>query len=203
MLFRSQQGMSATYGKTLKFIAFDIKINECWLNVPDAEQICDSLGIEFIHYEEVDTNIELLDKLANTNYIQAIRNGMGDNHLREGIVLRPLIEMRLNNGERVIAKHKNDTFKEREHQPKLKSNQSLEVLKEANLIAEEWVTEMRLSHILDKFPTATIENTGDVIKTMIEDVYREAQGEIIENKEVKTAIGKRTAKLFKQRLKLT
>jgi hypothetical protein len=62
---------------------------------------------------------------------------------------------------------------------------------------------MRLSHILDKFPTATIENTGDVIKTMIEDVYREAQGEIIENKEVKTAIGKRTAKLFKQRLKLT
>ena len=188
------QGMSNTYGKELKFIAFEVKIGDKWLCVPDAEDVVKKLGLEFVHYEKVPTDIEVLDKLANSNSVQAIRNGCGEK-LREGIVLRPLIELRKNNGERIITKHKNDTFKEREHLPKL-NTQNLEVLKEANKIAEEWVTEMRLIHVLDNFSNATIKDTGTIIKAMLEDILRESKNEIIDNKEIRSAINKKTANLL-------
>ncbi len=38
---------------------------------------------------------------------------MGDGHPREGVVCRPLIELRTNNGERLICKHKGEKFEER------------------------------------------------------------------------------------------
>lgn len=41
-------------------------------------------------------------------------------------------------------------------------------------------------------------DTGRVISAMIEDVEREAKDEILESKEARTAIGKRTAQLYKQ-----
>jgi hypothetical protein len=43
-----------------------------------------------------------------------------------------------------------------------------------------------------------IENTGIVIKAMIEDVTREAKGEIVESKEAMRAIGSATARLYKK-----
>jgi RNA ligase len=194
------QGMSATYGKELKFVAFEVRMGDNWLSVPQADEICKELGIDFVHYEEVDTNVELLDKLCAADSVQAIRNGMGEGHLREGIVLRPLIELRKNNGERIIAKHKNDTFKEREHVPKVRPD-NLEVMTEASKIADEWTTDMRLTHVLDKFPDADITQTGEIIKAMIEDVIKESKEEIVDNKLVRGAIGKKAAELFKQRLK--
>ena len=78
----------------------------------------------------------------------------------------------------------------------------MKVLKEAEAIANEWVTEMRLTHVLDKLPKdINIEGTATVIKAMREDVLREAKGEIVESKEALSAIGKNTAMLFKARLK--
>jgi len=193
------QGMSHTYGKDLKFVAFDVKIGDCWLNVPKAEAIAKQLGLEFVHYVESSTDIEELDKLRDSTSIQGVRNGVNTSEPAEGIVLRPLEEFRTNNGERVIAKHKNDLFKEREHQPKV-TGEKLEILTETNKVADEWVTEMRLSHILGKMQSYSINDTPEIIKTMIEDVSREAKGEIIENKDVRKAIGKKTAIMFKQRL---
>ncbi len=200
------QGMSGTYGKELKFIAFDVKIGDNWLDVPRAEEICKQLGIEFVHYEKVPTDLEVLDKLASANSIQAQRNEMGEK-LREGIVLRPLIEVKKNNGDRIIAKHKNAEFAERVSQPKLVklTQDKLEVLKDAEKIADEWVTMMRLKHVIDKIEAEVklgigIEMTKEVITGMIEDITREAKGEIIDNKVVRTLIGKRTATLFKQYL---
>lgn len=197
----SCQKMSDTYGKELKFIVFEVKIGDLWLNVEAAAEIAKTFELEFVHFEKVKTDIEVLDKLASADSVQAVRNEMGPGKLREGVVLRPLIELTKNNGERLIAKHKNDKFKEtrsgREVTP-----EKLEVLAEANKIAEEWVTEMRLQHVLNKFQDPDIKNTGDIIKAMIEDVTREAEGEIIDSKEAKTAIGKRTAALFKDRLRV-
>ncbi len=61
---------------------------------------------------------------------------------------------------------------------------------------------MRLTHILDKLPiNLTMNDTKLVITSMIEDVYREAKGEIVESKEVTRAIGNKTVELFKTRLK--
>lgn len=194
------QGMSETYGKDLRFVAFDVKIGDSWISVPQAESFVKNLNLEFVHYDEVETSIELLDKLASAESIQAIRNGMSNGKKREGIVLRPLIEATLNNGARIIVKHKNQEFSERIKQPRVQTEAELKVLSEANEIADEWVTEMRLSHVLDKFPNAEIKDTPLIIKAMIEDVFREAKGEIIENNLVEKAISKRVAGLFKKRI---
>ena len=195
-----QQGMSETYGKQLKFVVFDVKIGESWLSVPKAEEITRHLGLEFVHYSLISTDIETIDKYRDMPSEQAKRNGIVEDKLREGVVLRPLEEFRTNNGERVIAKHKGEKFQERASQPKV-SPDKLVVLTEANKIADEWVTEMRLTHVLDKFPNYDIKQTPDVIKAMFEDIEREAAGEIEVTPDVRKIIGKRTANMFKARIK--
>ncbi len=194
-----QQGMSDTYGKQLKFIVFEVNIGGNWLSVPEAEQIAIGLGLEFVHYKKITTDLQSIDAERDADSVQAVRNGMGEGKKREGVVLRPLIELRKNNGARIICKHKREDFRETKKQREVTDPAKLEVLKEAQAIAEEWVTEMRLTHVLDAFPDATIENTPDVIRAMIADVLKESVGEIVDSKEARKAIGSRTAQMFKKR----
>lgn len=196
-----QQGMSDTYGKELKFIGFEVRVGQLWVNVPNAEAICKSLNIEFVDYVRCSTDLSVLDHERDKDSTQAIRNGCGVGKLREGVILKPIIELTTNNGGRVIAKHKRDEFKETKT-PRLVSPEEFKILKDAEAIADEWVTEMRLNHVLDKLPKGiNIESTKLIIDTMVEDVYREAKGEIIESKEVVKLIGRRTVLLFKNMLK--
>ena len=46
-----------------------------------------------------------------------------------------------------------------------------------------------------------MEDANKIIKAMLEDIYREASGEIVENHAVRKAIGKKTMALFKESLK--
>jgi hypothetical protein len=194
------QGMSHTYGKESKFIGFDVKVGEIWLNVPNAEDVCNQFNIEFVHYNKIDVTLENLTALRDMYSMQAVRNGMGYDHKREGIVCRPLVEMRTNNGDRVICKYKPDEEMETKTKREV-SPEQLKILSDAKEIAEEWVTNKRLEHVLQKFPAdVNMEAMGDVIKAMIEDVYREGKDEIVESKEVGKAIGGMTVKLFKQKL---
>lgn len=193
-----QQAMSATYGKELKFIVFDVKIGHSWLDVPKAESIAKDLGLEFVWYTKTTTDIESLDRVRNRFSEQAKRNGCGDGKKQEGVVLRPLIELKKNNGERIIAKHKNDDFRETKT-PRVVGEKS-KVLEDANKIVDEYVTEMRLSHILGKFPEVKIEQIREILGLMIEDIEREAAGEIVLTKEAKSHISRKTAAMFKQRL---
>ena len=117
--------------------------------------------------------------------------------MREGVVLRPLIEVTTHLGERVIAKHKRPEFSERASNPEVNPG-AREVLSAAEAIAAEFVTEMRLAHVLDKLGNPSdMSATKAVILAMIEDVTREARGEIVESKEAATAIGRKTVHLFK------
>lgn len=194
------QGMSNTYGKDLKFIVFDVKVGENWLDVPNAEDVATKFGLDFVPYNKVSTDLEILDKERDSDSVQAVRNGCGPGKLREGVVLRPLVELRMNNGSRVIVKHKGDAFKETKTKREVNPDK-LQVLEEANKIAIEWVTPMRLNHVLDKLGNPTeIEKTKEVIQAMIEDVNREAEGEIVQSKEANQAIGKLTAKLYKEKI---
>jgi hypothetical protein len=194
------QGMSDTYGKELKFVAFDVKVGDHWLDVPNAEEVVKKFGLEFVDYHKISTDLKAVDAERDRPSTQAIRNGCGDNKMREGVVLRPLIEVTKNNGSRVIVKHKGDGFSETRTKRKVDPDR-LVVLKEAQAIAEEWVTPMRLTHVLDKLDNPTeIQDTGKVIKAMIEDVIRESKGEIIESKEATHAIGRLSAQLYKKRI---
>lgn len=193
------QGMKDIYGPDLRFVVFDVKINKLWLAVPQMDQVARELGFEVVDWVKISTELEAIDMERDRPSIQAERNGCGSDKLREGIVLRPPIEVTKNNGERIIAKHKGEAFAERVHTPKVKPDK-LEVMTKANAIAEEWVTEMRLSHVLDRIGATEIEQTRQVIEAMVEDVEREAAGEIITSNDVRRAICSRAAKMFKARL---
>lgn len=200
------QGMSKTYGTALKFVAFEVQYGDVWLEVPNAHEICTKLDIEFVHYVVVPTDLEILNRERDKDSTQAIRNGMGEGHISEGVVLRPLIEVTTNNGDRIIAKHKRAEFGETKT-PREVSPDDLAVMLKSSAIAEEWCTEMRLTHVLDacvaseKIPSDYgIEQTGVVIQAMQADVYEEAKGEIVESKAVSNAIAKATARMYKQRV---
>lgn len=200
------QGMSSTYGKNPKFIVFDVRFNGNWLTVPQAESVAAMLKMEFVHYVKISTKLEEIDRERDADSVQAIRNGMGSGLLREGIVLRPIEELVDDMGNRLIAKHKRAEFTETKT-PRVVNLDKQLVLKEANAIAEEWVTPMRLQHVLSVVRVMRhmidgqpldMTDTGRVISAMIEDVEREAKGEILESREARTAIGTRTARLFKE-----
>jgi hypothetical protein len=223
----SQQGMSATYGKELKFVAFDVQIGDTWLSVPDAELIVKGLGLEFVHYTKVplvrvkgvayaelpprleyitETDLTFVDAERDAPSMQALRNGVitqeqydrGEGPKREGIVMRPLREMTLNNGDRVIVKHKRDEFRETASPRVVEDPAKLKVLEDAKSVAQEWVTLERLKHVLDKLPTPhDMALVPKLIPAMQEDVLREGAGEIVDSKEVRKAIGTKAVELFK------
>jgi hypothetical protein len=200
----SVQKMKDTYGPNLKFVAFEVLINannEEWLSVPNAEKLANKFGMEFVSYTKINTTEEAINVEMMADSVQAVRNGMGSGHMREGVVLRPLIELIHPNGGRIISKHKRPEFAERMNTPSFADPEQLRVLEDANKIAKEWVNTVRLQHVLDGFSEPKIEDSNKVIKAMWEDVSREASGEIVENKEVRKAVGKKTMELFKTYLR--
>lgn len=197
-----QQGMGHTYGPNLHFIAFDVQIGARWLSVEDMAQVAGGLGLEVVPYTRVPATVEALDAERDRPSEVAARRGMGADKPREGIVVRPLIELTKNNDTRIIAKHKNDSFAERATPQKIVDPAKLQVLADAQAIAAEWVTPMRLAHVLQQLPGAGIEQLGGIIRTMVEDVEREARNEIVESHEAHRAIARRTAELFKQGMRL-
>lgn len=202
------QAMSETYGKDLKFVAFEVLVGEhCFLNMDVAHRVVEKFGLEFVDYCIVDCTVEALDAEKMKDSVQAIRNGCGTGKKREGIVMRPLIELRKNSGERIMAKHKREDFEpERKNTPKISDPAMLEVLKEANVIADEFCTVGRLNHVLSKIflndAPIDITRTGEVIKAMVEDVTREAANEIVDSKEVRQAISRKCSALYKEMFKL-
>lgn len=199
-----QQGMSKTYGPKLHFIAFDVRINDNWLSVPKAEEFCFKFGVEFVPYEKVPTTEDALNAERDRDSIVAVRRGMGDGHIREGVVLRPPVEVTLNGGGRMISKHKRDEFREHKS-PRQIDPDKQKVLEEAEAVADEWCVPMRLEHVLGKMTTNGVEpemkDMSNIIKNMVDDIYVEAKGEIVESREVSKAIGNKTVQLFKDRLR--
>ena len=192
------QGMRTTYGDALRFIAFDCKVGDVWVSVPQMDDIATKLGQEVVPYHKVSTDLAALDAERDRPSEVAQRRGIVEPKHREGVVLRPLVEMTTNNGERVIVKHKGAAFSERVNMPRV-SKVPLVVLAEAQAIADEWVTEMRLEHVLQKLPGCdSMSATPRVIEAMCEDVFREGSGEVVESNEARSAIGKVTARLFKK-----
>lgn len=199
-----QQAMSHTYGPDLKFIAFDVKLDGEWLDVPKMAEAASCMGFEVVPWERTTTDLATLDAIRDRPSEVAVRRGCGPDKTREGIVIRPIVEASDRRGNRIIAKHKSDSFKETKTLRKVVDPSEQLLLKEANAIADEWVTEMRLSHILGKLPEATnIEHTRVVLDAMLADIHREAKGEIVESKASNGAICRKTALMFKERLKNT
>lgn len=195
------QKMSDVYGKDLRFVAFDVKIGEFWLNVPDAADVVRKVGLKFVRYNKVPTDLIALDYQRDLPSSVAEEVGIMNKH-GEGVVLRPLFECFTNRG-RVITKHKRPEFRETASIREVDPSKAL-VLEDAASIALEWVVEERLSHVLDKLiPAETkidMTYTPKVINAMLEDVKRESNQEFEWTAEVSKAIANRTRNLYKARV---
>ena len=214
-----QQGMRNTYGDELKFIAFDVKMNRKWLEVPVAETLVNYLRLDFVAYKRIPCTLEAINTERDADSEQAIRNGMGKGKMREGIVLRPIRECVDENGDRIITKHKRDEFRETykaravRFEREKQDPEEYKKLTAAQAIAKEWVTPMRLRHVIDKAQAILNniqglegnrelgpEDIPELIEMMYGDIKIEGKGEFIENQAVKKAIGRLTALLFKKHL---
>jgi len=196
------QGMRDSYGDNLAFIVFDVRIDTVWLPVPAAEAVATKLGLEFVPWVKIPATVESCDAERDRPSGVAERRGRGFDKRREGVVLRPVLEVLNLYGERIIAKHKRDEFRETAT-PRvvLVDPSKAECLAGAEAIALEWVTPMRLEHVLSKKAgTPDLSWIPAVVVSMVEDVEREAVGEIVKSRAAHKAIGARTVKLFKARL---
>lgn len=197
------QGMGKTYGPDLRFIAFEVKWGCNWLDVKSAADVCEQLGLEFVPYREIEFTQEAIDaERDRPSEVAVLRLGPDALPMkREGIVLRPPYEVVLNNGSRVIAKHKGADFCETKSKREADPDKRV-LIEEADAVAEEWVTKMRLMHVLDKFVgPMTIDLTGEVIRAIIDDVMIEAGEQVPDTKQVRKAIGTKAASLFHEFLK--
>nr|VFK19850.1 MAG: RNA ligase [Candidatus Kentron sp. LPFa] len=93
-LYRQDQG----------FVLFDIAIGHWWLKRKDVEDIAGRLGIDIVPVIGYGTLHEMVD---------SVRRGFDSQwgpFAAEGIVARPIIELKTRSGERVIAKLKKKDF---------------------------------------------------------------------------------------------
>lgn len=57
----SQQGQKWRYGDSLRFIAFEVQVGETWLDVLNAHDVANKLGLEFVHYVKIGTDLAAID----------------------------------------------------------------------------------------------------------------------------------------------
>lgn len=202
-----QQGMSKTYGPKLKFIVFEVCHDGQFVDVPAAEGIAKQLDLEFVHYEIGANTAEWVEAQSNLDSVQAVRNGMGA-HPREGVVIRPLTESTLlfhKEHVRAIAKHKNANFWEIKTRKPL--GERLEVMSDINTIVDEWVTDERIKHVIDRVLQAkedkklTHKDTPTFINLMVEDVKREGEGEIEWSDNLAKGIRRQAGTMYQSHMK--
>ena len=188
---------SAKYGVELGWVMFKAIVNDCWTSMDDSYDIATKLGLEFVPFGIVEAEIGILDKLRDEPSLFAQIKGL-EGVQREGIVIEPIIPLRMNTGDIVIAKHKGKEESETATVREV-SNDKLKVLADAQAIADEWVTPNRLEHVMSKVPNSHINGSRHlVIQAMADDVYREGTGEIVESREATSAIMKKTAELLRK-----
>lgn len=196
------QGMSASYGKETKFIAFDVKMNDTWLDVEAADRFVQKLGLEFVPYQLITTDVTSLEVARDAMSLVAVRRGMGNDKIMEGVVLRPTIEAKDGRGNRIIAKFKRPEFRERKTVVSLNDPEKQAKLASAKAVAEEFATPMRLTHVLDKLAVdgvrPGIEQMPVILKAMYEDIKIECGDEFDDSREVAKAIGSKTADMVKK-----
>ncbi|BCS82761.1 ligase 2 [Cotonvirus japonicus] len=204
-----QQGMRKTYGDQLKFIVFDVYVENVnpevkpkFLDIPEAEEFTHCLDLEFVDYVRGPNTPDWIEEQSNRFSVQAVRNGLGSDRPREGVVVRPITESVMANGDRAIGKHKNADFWEIKTRRPL--GERLKVVESVQEIVEDWVTDQRFNHVVDRVlqqKTIKLLEKSDIkilLNFMVEDVQRESEGEVIWTDALVKAIRKKTAVMFKE-----
>lgn len=196
------QGMRETYGDKLRFIAFEVKLGDYWLNMDKAYKLATFLGFDFVPFKTIDGTPEAIDAAMMEPSVVSVRCGIEGPKLREGVVLRPLEEFTLNNGMRVIAKHKHPDFDEN-RKPRTLDEPTMDAPEEK--LAEDYCTAMRFSHVLDKFTEPKdVTSIAKFIDAFKEDCLVEApvyEAELLKGRKAVKILSRFAAEEYKRMLR--
>jgi len=84
-------------------VLFDVKINDWWLKREDVEDISRKFNIDVVPIVGYGTLEEMIN-LVKSRFKSAW--SLGEGFIAEGIVARPMIELKTRGGERIITKLK-------------------------------------------------------------------------------------------------
>jgi len=104
---RIQKGGGNYIKDNVDFILFDIKIGHWWLKREDIEKIAKQLNIKIVPIVGYGTLEEAVGLIKSKTLKSQLGN---EDFLAEGIVIRPKIELKCRNGQRIIAKIKHKDF---------------------------------------------------------------------------------------------
>jgi hypothetical protein len=152
------------------------------------------MGLKFVPYEMGPLTEEWLDAQRDA----PSKISLTDDAPKEGIVIRAIYENNYEDGYRFIYKHKNAGFRETNSVRSISSDEDVKLWADAEEVALEYVTPMRLSHVLQKTEYKGVEDTGNVVRAMVNDVLVEEGHDIVWNKKVEKAIGKKTVELLRR-----
>lgn len=94
----------SNYSPTSKFVLFDVKIGDWYLQRKDIEDIAIKLGIDIVPVVNIGTLNEVIEVVKKGQ-----KSTWGD-FISEGLVLRPVTELNTRKGERIITKIKHKDF---------------------------------------------------------------------------------------------
>jgi hypothetical protein len=92
------------YSENSKFVLFDVKIGDWYLQRSDVEDIAEKLGIDIVPIVGQGTLVEAIELVKKGQ-----KSTWGD-FIAEGLVLRPAAELKTRRGDRLITKIKHRDF---------------------------------------------------------------------------------------------
>lgn len=101
---RIQKGGGNYIPDGVSFVLFDVRIGDWWLKREDVEQIAAALKIDSVPVVGYGTLYDLID-LGKSEF-----KSQWGNFTAEGIVARPVVELKARNGSRIITKIKHKDF---------------------------------------------------------------------------------------------
>lgn len=166
------------YNNDVDFIAFDIKVNDEYIDYNEFISLCLLGDIPFLPALETGTLTECLQYPNEFNSTIPLMHNLPEieNNICEGVVIRPFKTIRYDNGERVIFKNKNQKFTEKENTKK----QNKEPIKEMPLYlsktckdSNQYINENRLRNVLSKIGEITQKDFGKILGLFCKDVVED------------------------------
>lgn len=144
------------YSQKRMFCGFDILADNQFMDIEKANEVFKECGIFYLQPIQIGTLDELLDFDVETLYT-TIPEQLGlprmENNFAEGIIIRPLTEMRTRRDNRIILKKKRSKYSEKKtvknHMIKSKEPISEKVMKLINEL-ESYITLPRLENLVSK-----------------------------------------------------
>jgi len=209
---KTQKGIF--YSPNNEFFAFDILLNRTdFLSVTAANELFEKEGLLYAKTIFKGPIAKCLEHPNDFNSTIPADLGLPEitPNIVEGVIIRPVQPRFFNNGTRVILKHKNEKWSEK--------NKSDKPVKPAVIYSEKvlqlheavkaYITENRLDNVLSKIGEVTIKDFGKVLglfnKDILEDFQKDyeevlATLEKKEQKSINKSLGGVTAKIVRTRL---